>query len=285
MNEKVLNFRKLIKECLEEVHQEQSGRSQLKESLRKVVKDVLKEIATIKTPEPDDAEKEKVLKGYAKDGNEREDQSNDKKLEELETIVHGIDPTWKAYLDDNNQYIVRAHNLLYMRIVPKFENNYDIDAMVKLVDRIRVIALTWDQVKNFVKANFKDLKGKTNKTIADKLHDKSIDNEKQKSDNDGKAAGPTQKDITNRGEKNNGEDAKIKDTPNKHKDYNEPQTKRAEDMPDQPMKQVTEPGKDPEGKNKNIEKTQKVKPPKHDKSPTELRPNDKKTTKFRPKKS
>jgi hypothetical protein len=285
MNDNVKNFRNLIKECLSEVHQETSKRSQLKESLRKVVKDVLTEIANVTTPEPDKSEIEKVQKGFAKDGNERESDTNDKRVEEIESIVHGFDPTWKAYMDDHGQIIVRAHNMLYVRIVQKFENNYDVDAMVKLVDRIRAIALTWDQVKAFVKANFKDLKSKsTNKTMADKHTERSVDNEKQKSANDGKAAGPTQKDITNRGEKNNGEDAKIKDTSNKHKDFNEPQTKKPEDMPDQPMKKVTEPGKDPEGKNHDIEKTDKAKPPKHDKSPTDLKPGDKKTTKFRPRK-
>ena len=50
-------------------------------------------------------------------------------------------------------------------------------------------------------------------------------------------------------------------------------------MPDQPMKQVTDPGKDPEGKNKNIKKTDKVKPPKH-KLDKKLRIPDKKTSKF-----
>ncbi len=152
--------------------------------------------------------------------------------------------------------------------------------MVKLVDRVRAIGLTWDQVKDFVKANFKALK---NKTIPDQLHKKSVDNYEDK-EVIKSPAGPMTGAIKNRGEKKNGEDAKIKDTPNKHKDYNEPMTKRDEDMPERPMKNVTEPGKDPEGKNHKIEKTKQVKPPKHEKSPTDLRPGDKKTTKFRPKK-
>ena len=276
------SFRNLIKECLDEVRQETSKRSQLKESLRKVVSDVLNEIANVTTPEPDEEEKEKIQKGYSQKVNKRELDTNDKKVEEIESIVHGIDPTWKAYMDDNGQIIVRAHNLLYVRIVQKFENNYDVDAMVRLVDRVRAIALTWDQVKSFVKANFKDLKSHA-RTKAEKAWDTSHGNEIQKSDNDGKAAGPDSS-IKNRGEKNNGEDAKIKDMPKKDKDFNEPAVKKPEDMPDQPMKKVTEPGKDPKGLNKNIEKTSKVKPPKHDKSDTNLRPADKKTTKLRNKK-
>jgi hypothetical protein len=280
---KIESFRNLIKECLVEVSQETNKKSHLKESLRKVVKDVLNEISNVTTPEPESSEKEKVQKGFAKNGNEREDISNDEKVEEIESIVHGFDPTWKAYMDDHGQIVVRAHNMLYIRIVQKFENNYDVDAMVKLVDRVRAIGLDWDQVKAFVKVNFKDLKTKAgNKTVPDKMKDRSLDHYKDR-DQIGKMAGPDNS-IENRGEKNNGEDAKIKDTPNKHKDFNEPAVKKDEDKPDQPMKAVTKQGEDPKSLNKNIEKTDKVKSPKHDKSPTDLKSSDKKTTKFRPRK-
>jgi hypothetical protein len=223
-----------------------------------------------------DAEETKtVQKGYNKKGNERLDKGNEKLLDELETIIHGINPKWEAYWDDHGQLIVRAQNLLYVRIVPKFENNFDVDAMVKLVDRVRAIAQTWEQVKAFVKANFSDLKDTTK---AGQLKQKAMDHLEDK-DVIKKAAGPMGGAIKNRGEKKNGEDASVKDTKKSDKNYNEPQTKRDEDMPDQPMKQVTEPGKDPDSKNKNIEKTSKVKPPKH-KNDKALKPTDKKTPKF-----
>jgi len=274
MNE-INKFRNIVRECISEIKKESDPKTRLKESLRNVVKDVLREIANVATPEPTKDEKEKISKGYAKDGNERLDKNNEKLLDELETIVHGIDPKWEAYWDDHGQLIVRAQNLLYVRIVPKFENNYDIDAMVKLVDRVRAIAQTWEQTKAFVKANFSDLK---NTTKADQLKQRAMDH---LSDRDviKKAAGPMGDVVKNRGEKKNGEDAKIKDTKKNDKDYNEPQTKRDEDMPDQPMKQVTEPGKDPDSKNKNIEKTSKVKPPKH-KNDKSLKSSDKKTPRF-----
>ncbi len=271
-------FRNIIKECISEIKKEKDPRFYLKESLRKVVKNVLKEISNVSVPELNEKEKKTILKGYNKDGNERLDKTNEKMQKEIETIVHGIDPTWEAYWDDHNQLIVRAQNLLYVRIVPKYENNYDIDAMVKLVDRIRAIAQTWEQVKSFIKANFGALK---NKTIPDNLHQKSIDNYKDK-EVIKKSAGPDHDIIKNR--LPDPEHAKIKDTKKDDKDYNEPQTKRDEDMPDQPMKQVTDPGKDPEGKNKNIEKTDRVKPTKY-KNDKKLKVSDKKTPKFTPKKS
>ena len=275
------NFRNIIKECLTEVRRESNPRLALKESLRKLVGQVITEMANVTTPEPDKDEKETIQKGYNKKGNERLDATNNKLRDELESLVHGIDPTWNVYWDDHNQLVVRAQNLLYVRIVPKFENNFDIDAMVKLVDRVRVIAVNWDQVKKFIKANFSALK---NKTIPDTLHDKSINNEKGSADNNGKAAGPDNS-IKNRGEKNNGEDAKLKTTKKDNQDYKKDDVERAEDQPDQPMKKVTEPGKDPNGLNKNIDKTSKPKAPKHDNSEKDIRPADKKTTKFRVKKS
>ena len=270
----IRKFKNIVKECIQEIKMENNPRLQLKESLRKIVKHVLNEMATTTNkPEPDKEEKEKISKGYRKDGNERLDKTNEKQQEEIETIVHGIDPTWTAYWDDHDQLIVKAQNLLYARICPRYENNFNVDLMVKL-DRVRAIALTWDQVKAFVKANFGDLKNKTN---ADSLHTKAIDNSEDKTK--GKEAGPKNDIVTNRGQEKNGKDAKIKDTKKNDKNYNDPMTKREEDMPDQPMKQVTEPGKDPEGKNKKIDKTSWNKPPKY-KNDKKLRIAPPKTKKF-----
>lgn len=268
-------FRNIVRECISEIKNETNSKHRIKESLRGIVRNVLNEMSTSTKPEPSKEDKEVVSKGYSKDGNQRLDKTNDKQQKELETIVNGIDPTWEAYWDDHNQLIVRAQNLLYVRICPQFEDNYNVDAMVKLVDRVRAIALSWEQVKAFIKANFSDLK-KTTK--ADDLKKKALDH--YKDETNGKAAGPKNDIIKNRGEKNNGEDSKIKNTKNSDMDYNEPQTKRDEDMPDQPMKKVTEPGKDPESKNKNIKKTDKVKPQKH-KTDKVLRVSDKKTPKFK----
>jgi len=274
MNE-ATKFRNMVKECISEIKKERDPRIRLKESLRKVVKNVLQEMATVPKPEPDKDEKETISKGYNKKGNERSDKTNDKLLDELETIVHGIDPSWEAYWDDHGQLIARAQNLLYVRIAPKFENNFDVDAMVRLVDRVRAIALTWEQVKSFIKANFGDLKSHK-KTKADDLRDKALDqtNDKEVIKKD---AGPESQKVKVRYQ--DPKTPSVKDTKRDDRNYNEPQTKRDEDMPDQPMKRVTEPGKDPESKNKDIKKTEKVKPPKH-KLDKKLRIPDKKTSKF-----
>jgi hypothetical protein len=267
-------FRNIVKECISEIKRERNPRIRLKESLRNVVKTVLKEMATTTgLPKPDETEKTKIQKGYNKDGNERLDKDNEKLQSELETIVHGIDSKWEVYWDDHGQLIVRAQNLLYVRICPQFENNFNVDAMVKLVDRVRAIALTWDQVKAFVKANFSALKPETK---ADSLKQKAMDHLKDR-EVIKKDAGPESQKVKVRYQ--DPSNPSVKNTKKDDGNYNEPQTKRDEDMPDQPMKQVTDPGKDPESKNKDIKKTDKVKPPKH-KNDKKLRPADKKTSKF-----
>ena len=275
MNE-INKFRNMIRECISEIKKETDPRTRLKESLRNVVKDVLSEMSALTSsgkPDQTKEEKETSDKMYFKDSNPRLNKTNIKQQTELDTLVKGIDPSWEAYWDDHQQLIVKAQNLLYVRVCQRFENSYDVDAMVKLVDRVRAIALTWDQVKAFIKANFNDMK---NKTIPDKLHQKSIDNREDR-EVIKKNAGPDKATVGVRYQ--DPKHGSIKDTKQDDKNYNEPMTKRDEDMPDQPMKQVTEPGKDPESKNKNIKKTDKVKPPKH-KNDKKLRVPEKKTPKF-----
>ena len=275
--DELTKFRTAIKECISEIKKESNPRYRLKESLRGMVKNVLSEIANV-SEKLDDEEKTTIQKGYNKKGNERLDKGNEKLSSELETIVHGIDPNWEVYWDDHGQLIVRAQNLLYVRIAPKFENNYDVDAMVKLVDRVRAIAQTWDQVKAFVKANFSALK---NQTIPDQLKQRAMDHIKDR-EVIKKDAGPEKAKVAVRYQ--DPENPSVKNTKKADMNYNEPQTKRDEDMPDKPMKQVTDPGKDPESKNKNITKTDKVKPPKH-KNDKKLKVSDKKTPKFTKKSS
>lgn len=274
-------FRSIIDECLREAKIEKNPRLKLKESLRNVVKEVLNEMAVSNetSDKYDKDEKKTISKGYSEKDNERLKKSNQDMLEELQKIVEGIDKTWKVYWDDHNELVVIAHNLLSVRITPRFENSFDIDAMVHLVDRVRAIAQTWEQVKSFVKTNFSNLKTTSKAEDAKK---KALDHYEDR-DVIKKAAGPMGDAIKNRGEKKNGEDAKLGTTKKDDKDYKEDQVPKEEDQPDQPMKQVTDHGKDPKSLNKNIEKTTKVKPPKNEKSPTTLRPGDKQTPKFRKK--
>ena len=280
-------FKRLVQECISELKNEKNPRERLKESLRPMVEQVLNEIANVKTKGIDDDkdEVEKVRKGFTKmpihqkDSTIRLNKTNEEKIAELEKIVKNINSSWETYWDDYGQMIVRAQNILYVRIVTKFEDNFDIDAYVKLVDRVRAIALNWEQVKEFIKINFNDI-GKNpegDKTKADKAYEKSLAN-KVDQDKNIKAAGPKNDLVKNRLEDK--ENTKLKTTKKKDMDYKEDQITKDEDQPDQPMKTVTHTDGEPKSLNKNINKTSKVKAPKHDDDKT-LKSKDKKTSKFK----
>jgi hypothetical protein len=244
-------FKKLIRDTLAEMHAP-SKEERLKASLRNLVGEVINEIASVAKPEPDEDETEKINKQFAKKGNERLDKSNKDLLEDLEKIVKDINADWEVYIDDNKDYVIDAKDYLKVRICPRYENNFDVEALVKMQDRIRAIALTWPQVKAFVKANFKELEAKV-----DTAKNKAMDHLKDKTDK--AAAGLPDTSIKNRGEKNNGEDAKIKSTKKDDMDYNKPEVERDEDQPDQPLKTVA----DKDVKKQRDFKDTKPTPPKH----------------------
>jgi hypothetical protein len=265
----------LVKECIDEKQAEkEKTKQQLKESLRKAIKKVLIEMnSSIPTETEDKEETEKVQKQYNKKGNERINKGNGKLFSELERLVNGIDENFEVILDDNDDFTINARELGKVRICPRWENNFDIEFYTKMQDRVRVIGATWEQAKDFVKANLKP----DAKTKVDTAYNKSIDHLKDR-EVIKKSAGPDNDIVKNRLE--DPEHTKLKDTKKDDMDYKEKQVKKDEDQPDQPMKQVTEPGKDPEGKNKNIKETTKVKPSKH-KNDKKLIVKDKKTPKFK----
>lgn len=240
-------LKKLIRETLTSVRNERTNKQKVvvKESLRKMVKKVLSEVMSVTKPELSKEEKETVDKGYKKTGNERLDITRLQMADELEKIVHDIDKDFKVYWDDHNDLNADAKALFRIRISQSAENMFNIEAMINLDDRVRAIALTWEQVKNFVKANFKDVED-TKVNVAKK---KSLDHLKDQSD---KGDLP-QHDKPKKKE--------VGDTKNDKKDYNEKDVKKDEDQPDQPMNDV-----DVE-KLKRLrdftDKDNKVKPPKH----------------------
>jgi DNA-binding transcriptional MerR regulator len=132
-----------------------------------------------------------------------------------------------------------------MRITPKFENNYDIDLMLKMVDRVRAIGLTWKQVKDFVKVNLTDFE---NKTVADKAKQKAMDHLKDQSDK--RAADLPDSSVKVK---------KLSNEPQKDGDtLAKDQVKDEDDLPHKPMKTAKTPKRQAEyGESK-------PKAPKHD---------------------
>ena len=288
MNDKKQSFKELVKDCLHEVKEERIKKQQLREALKKYVRGVLKEVISgPDAPEQDKAEQEKINKGFTKDGNQSSEESQDAQVQELTKIVHGINAEFTVYRETEgvtgaytsgkrNFIIVDAGDLFSVRIKERWENNFDIEAFTHGADRIIALGLSWAQVKAFVKANFTE----KSKSYVQKGMDKVVKNREDQVDKRDTDLPDTS--IKNRGEKNNGEDAKLKTTKKDDMDYKKDDVEKDEDQPSAPMKAVAKTGKSPETKNqaKDQKETDKVKPPKVEKSPKDLKSDDKKTSKF-----
>ena len=273
MNDAKQSFKELVQTCLKEVKQERVEKKQLRESLKRYVRNVLREVISApNAPEQDEEETEKINKGFAKAGNEPGKDTQDQQVQDLTKVVHAINPDFNVYRENEGVtgaydsgkrsfIIVDAGNLFSVRIKERWENNFDIEAFVREGDRIIAVGLSWIQTKAFVKANF----GEVSKTYSQKgmgKVNKNREDQTSKADSD-----LPDTSVKNRGTKNNGEDSKLKTTKRDDMDFKKDEVPDKENQPSAPMKQVVKkPGDNPETKNKakDNKETPQVKPPKHD---------------------
>jgi len=180
----------------------------------------------------------------------REDKSKIELLEEMDKLVKGINKEFIATWDDHDDISIVAQDLFKLRITPKWENNYCIEAFTRNEDRMYITGQTWEQVKEFVKINLKD--ATTNTT---KAGDKVIKNQEDQTDSSAK--GLPQKDkpktlpLTNE---------PPKETKNKDKNYTEKAVKKESDLPEKPMQEVKDFKKQSEHKVADPVKLRKRKP-------------------------
>lgn len=159
----------------------------------------------------------------------RDDRTKDELLDDLKKLVNGIDSTIVVGWDDHDDISINnARDLFRIRIIPKWENNYCIEAFTRNEDRIYITGQSWDQVKAFVKQNLKKAE-----TAVEKAAAKVVKNREDQTPTNDK--GLPQKDkpehlpLTNEEPKT----AKSKD-----KNYTEKQVKNDDDLPEKPMKEV-----------------------------------------------
>jgi hypothetical protein len=160
----------------------------------------------------------------------RDTRTKDELLDDLTKIVKGIDSEYTIVWDDHDDISISARDMFRIRIVPRWENNYAIEAFTRNEDRIFITGQTWDQVKEFVKSNLKK-----SDTCVDKSLDKIIKNRKDQTSTNDKGLNqkdkPELKPLTNEPQKT---------SKNKEKDFSEDQTKKEADLPEKPMKEVSE---------------------------------------------
>ena len=170
-------------------------------------------------------------KTFASDANSTDAGSKNQMLEELIKLAAEINKDVLVQWDDHDDIMVNARDLKYIRISPRWTDYYVIEMMTRNDDRIWMTGLGWEQVKEFVKINLKELNKQP--TSVEKAYDKSYRNRQDKFPPPDKSL--PQKDkpktlpLTSE---------PPKTTKNKEKNYTEQQVKKKEDMPDQPMRAV-----------------------------------------------
>lgn len=271
MSDNKQSFKEMVRTCLKEVKEERTKKEQLREALKKYVRQTLNEIISAPdAPEQDEKETEKINKGYDKEGNVPSEETQDQQVQELTKIVHGINADFNVYRDTNyggpngytsgkrNFIVIDAGDFFSVRIKERWENNFDIEAFVKESDRVFALGLNWAQVKAFVKANFGEI-NKTKVQTAKGKVDKNREDQTDKADKD-----LPQTDLV-KNRLPDPEHSKLKTTKKDDMDYKKDDVEKDEDQPSAPMKPVSKAGKDPETKNKakDNKETPQVKPPKH----------------------
>jgi hypothetical protein len=181
--------------------------------------------------------------------NPRDSRSKVELLDDITKVVKDIDPDIVPVWDDHDDIMLSARDIFNIRIIPKWENNFSIEALIRNEDRIFVVGQTWDQVKQFVKVNLKD-----STTYKDKTWDRNIENRKDQTPSPDK--GMPQKDkpkvlpFT---------DKPPKETKNKDKNYTEKDVKKDDDLQNKPLKEVGSFKKQDSFKPQNVEKLRKEK--------------------------
>ena len=203
-----------------------TGKTMIKEQFHTMVKRILNEVVEEKkkdnkvtTPVPEEHDSDPKLFPHEHDTMSKEQLVND-----LKKVVHAIDEDFMVFWTDHDDIMVRARDLFQVRIIPYWENNYKIEALIRNEDLIRVLGLDWEQVKKFIKDNFSQMKA-TYTDVARERSFKNMEDQVPKPD-----AGLNQKDKPKKKE--------VGDTKNKEKNYKEDQVKKEDDLPNKPMKEV-----------------------------------------------
>ena len=235
-------FRNLIRESVQEFLTENPSIDLQRAKLKVLIKRMIRENMQTKKDEdtPNDSYDPQDVKDRVRQEKERDEgKSFEDILKKLSSAAKSIDPKIIVSFDDHKDFNVEVPQAFRVRISPRWENNFDVEAFVESNDRIKVIGLTLDQVIDFIKTNFADKVKDNVKKAMDKVDDQKKDKTKiPKPDVDG-----------TKGVKEFKPEKKTQDM-----------TKKDEDLPGAQMREVPS---DVKRQNKFTDKDNKVSPPKH----------------------
>ena len=169
-------------------------------------------------------------KTFGTDDNSRDVDTKEALQADMIKTTEAIDKSVSVVWDDHDDLMITGRDMKFIRISPRWEDYYVIEMMTRNEDRVWVTGLTWDQVKEFVKVNLK-----RTTTYVEKAYDKSYRNRKDEipAPDKGLPQGDKPKTLPLT-------DEPVDTKKNKDKNYTEDQTKKEDDLPEKPMKEVEE---------------------------------------------
>lgn len=160
----------------------------------------------------------------------RDSRTKEEILDTITKAVKAIDSSATVVWDDHDDISVSARDMFRVRIIPRWEDNYNIEAFVRNEDRIYVSNQHIDQVVEFLKVNLKNAATHTYLSYEKSKTNASMKNDKTPSPDKGMPQKDKPKTLPFTDEK----DA-IRTSKSKDKDYTEKQTKEEKDLPEKPM--------------------------------------------------
>lgn len=161
----------------------------------------------------------------------RDSHTKDEVLDTITKAIKPIDSSIVVVWDDHDDISVNARDMFRVRISPRWENSYNIEAFIRNEDRIYVTNQDLEQVIEFLKVNLKNAMTHTqlaydkSKANGDMRNDKTPSPDKGLPQKDKPKTLP----LTNE---------KPSEAKNKDKNYTEKQTKDEKDLPEKPMREV-----------------------------------------------
>ncbi len=176
----------------------------------------------------------------------RDSGTKDEILQQITKAVHAIDSSATVVWDDHDDISINARDMFRVRVIPRWEAMYNIEAFIRNEDRVYVTNQRLEQVIEFLKINLKNAATNTYKAYEKSKTNAMMKNDKTPSPD----KGLPQKDKPKTLPLTNEPDA-IRTSKSKDKNYTEKQVKEEKDQPNQPMKEVGDTKKQIDYKSRN----------------------------------
>jgi hypothetical protein len=134
-----------------------------KDQLKTLIKSIITEVKSVKSDN-----KQSTTTTFNRDVDNNVDKTAESLVGSIKTTVKKINKSITVEVTSKNDIMVCLSGSFYIKIVPKWSNNYDVEAYRNMSDRIFAPGLDDKRVLEFIKANFSENKSSYVKSSYDK---------------------------------------------------------------------------------------------------------------------